>query len=376
MRSPLQRLYQTKLQLLATVLTFAGFVVLVLGHWAARTSRGAWLQNLPVMEIGSTLFTSGLLAVALNYIDREDAEIRAIERLRTVLRAEAPAIRDAVYDGLAFDVDAVQTAASPDTLDRVIRNSLAVRLGDQALAADVYADLHRQVVRAPERRYDARVSVSLSPWPEGPADGRGSMFVATIRWEYRVTLTSALWQFTCVSDLAEYRRLLDEGAAVWYFAPIADLDAGSEPTFELAQFTIDGSLLPARRTKRAHSQTYSVELRPEQLGHQVKLAHTCRVLIQKHGHLLYLDVPKPTRGLSVELDYADAGIQFVNALDFIASAQQPHTVRSPGSVPSRSVSIEFDGWVFPKSGVAFVWVLEDETKKLSRIPAKGARRNY
>jgi hypothetical protein len=361
MSSLLQRLYQTKLQLLAAVLTFVGFVVLVVGHWAIRTPSGAWLQNLPVMEIGSTLFTAGLLTIALEYIDRQDADARATERLSKLLDEKIPALRDAVYDGLAFNTDVLKAHASPETLDRVIRNSLAVRLGDEALAADVYADLHQQVVRAPERRYDARTSVTLTSWTDGPDRGRGSMFVATISWEYRVTPVTARRRFVCVSDLAEYRRLVDEGKdAVWYFEPVAGLNGASVQAYELVQCTVDGTQLPIRRSTHGERQTFTVELRPEHLGHQVKLAYTCRVLVQKHGHLLYLDISKPTRGLSVELNYADAGIRHVNALDFIASAQQPHTARSPKSLPGRSVSIGFDGWVFPKSGVAFVWVLEDE----------------
>jgi hypothetical protein len=141
----------------------------------------------------------------------------------------------------------------------------------------------------------------------------------------------------------------------------------------LVQFTVDGVVLPIRRSERAGRQTYSVELPPERLGHEVKIAHTYRVLVRKHGHLLYLDVAKPTRGLHVEFNYAGSGIREVTALDFIASAQQPRTVRSPKSLPGRSVSIGFDGWVFPKSGVAFVWVLEDElarkTKPRSAEPA-------
>jgi hypothetical protein len=49
----------------------------------------------------------------------------------------------------------------------------------------------------------------------------------------------------------------------------------------------------------------------------------------------------------------------------IASAQQPRTLRSPTSVPARSVDVGFDGWVFPKSGVAFVWVLTSEVEALA-----------
>jgi hypothetical protein len=70
------------------------------------------------------------------------------------------------------------------------------------------------------------------------------------------------------------------------------------------------------------------------------------------------DIPRPTKGLQVQFWYGDCGIRRVNTPDFIASAQQPRILRSPSSVPTPSVEIGFDGWNFPKSGVAFVWVLE------------------
>jgi len=77
-----------------------------------------------------------------------------------------------------------------------------------------------------------------------------------------------------------------------------------------------------------------------------------------------------TKGLQVQLWYGDCGIRRVNTLDFIASAQEPRILRSPASVPTPSVEIGFDGWIFPKSGVAFVWVLESELP----TQAAGAKR--
>lgn len=150
MRSPLQHLYQTKLQLLATVLVFAGFALMVIGRWATRTLADTWLQDLPISDVGSTLLIAGLLTIALDYIEHEVARARDTERLRKIFDEKMPALRDAVYEGLASDADQVKLLSN-ETLDQVIRNSLAVRLGDRALAADAYADLHRQVVRAPER---------------------------------------------------------------------------------------------------------------------------------------------------------------------------------------------------------------------------------
>lgn len=74
MQSPLDRLYRTKLALLATIATVVGIAVLVLAHWADAHAAGGWLTDLPVTDIGSALFTTGLIAIFFEYIDQADAE--------------------------------------------------------------------------------------------------------------------------------------------------------------------------------------------------------------------------------------------------------------------------------------------------------------
>jgi hypothetical protein len=93
---------------------------------------------------------------------------------------------------------------------------------------------------------------------------------------------------------------------------------------------------------------------------EVTIVYTYRALVLRHGHLLYLDMPRPTKGLHVQLNYAEAGIRRVNTLDFFASSEQSRVDQAPASVPAKTVDVSFDGWIFPRSGIAFVWVLEDE----------------
>ncbi len=125
------------------------------------------------------------------------------------------------------------------------------------------------------------------------------------------------------------------------------------------QCAVNGTDRPIRRTQRKGSQLYTATI-PETTYEEVTISCTYRVLVQRNGHLLYLDIPRPTMGMHVQLWYGDCGIRRVNTLDFIASAQEPRILRSPASVPTPSVEVGFDGWIFPKSGVAFVWVLEGE----------------
>jgi hypothetical protein len=60
----------------------------------------------------------------------------------------------------------------------------------------------------------------------------------------------------------------------------------------------------------------------------------------------------------VELRYGGRGISYLNVLDFIANSQQARIVRSSQALPEQTIEVSYDDWVFPKSGVAFVWALQ------------------
>ncbi|MFD9431471.1 hypothetical protein [Streptomyces sp. NPDC060002] len=340
-----------------------GIALMVLAHWADGHAAGTWLNNLPVMDVGSALFTTGLIAILFAYIDQADAETRANERLRKVLVEEAPAIRDAVVDGFAFAPESLTNVASDNTLDRIIENTLGIRLGDKELAADAYQDLKEQVIGAKRRQVDARVSVALTPWKNGPASGEGSMFVATISWESRVTPPTPVLRFSCVSDLDTYRELsVDPTSTIsWYFPRFNGLDAASPEVFELVQVAVNGKNQTVRRSTRKGGQVFTCTLDNDaSLKDEATISYTYRVLVQRHGHVLHLDLAQPTKDFRAELWYGDCGIRRMNVIDYLSGPRQPRHRHLDASDPSPSVEVAYEGWTFPKGGVAFVWVLEDE----------------
>lgn len=123
------------------------------------------------------------------------------------------------------------------------------------------------------------------------------------------------------------------------------------------QFSVDGEERPISRAERRAGQVYTVNLGKETIeaGEEVRVSYTYRTVNLRDGHLLHFDIEQPTRGIEVELDYGDTDIASVTVLDFIASSERTHITRSSKRVPERSVEVTFDGWAFPKSGIAFVW---------------------
>jgi len=89
------------------------------------------------------------------------------------------------------------------------------------------------------------------------------------------------------------------------------------------------------------------------------------------GHHLVL---KPTHGVTIGLNFGGSAIRYINVVDYIASATQPVISQTPAIDPSPSASVSFDGWVLPKAGVAFVWVLDEEMSKVAERQTEGRPR--
>jgi hypothetical protein len=365
MHDPLNRLYRTKLVLLATLLLFLGLALLIFGHWIQHASGWHWLTNWPVVDIGSALFTTGLLAVAWQYMDGQDSEVRDTDRLKRVLAESAPAMRDAVIQGFAFEPSDLARVSTPHTLDQIITNGLAIRLGDAEFAREIYEDLEQQAINMPERLHDARVSIHLSSPPaaaQGTPAGHSPLLIVTMRWEYSLVPIFPTRRFVCTSDLREFRELNQDtaGTSVWYIPETADIHADGEAAFELLDFTVNGEARGIRRTAKAGSQTYTVALGADAMQSRdpITVAYTYRAVVAAEGQRLRLRVDQPTKGWTIELNHTDASIGEVAVLDYIASGEQTRISRSPASLPEQTVTVEFDGWVFARSGVAFVWTTE------------------
>jgi hypothetical protein len=359
MRDPLHRLYQAKLTVLAFLLFFVGLGLLIFGHWIQSEPAWGALRNWPIIDIGSGMFTTGLLGVGLQYLDGEDSEVRETERLKRVLADTAPAMRDAVIDGFAFEPDDLARVATPEVLDQIVVNALGLRLNDAAMAHEVVADLREQAIDLPERLEDVRVTIRLS-MDRGTPNGRAPMYVATLHWECKIVPRYSMRHFVCLSDPEEFRDLEHDTTATsaWYVGDRWGLDASDRDTFELVDFTVNGQPAAIRRTGKRNSQTYSVSLGEEAMRatEPVALSYTYRTLLAVEGNLLKLRVDQPTQGFAVTLDYTDTDVEHVTVLDYIASGERTRLSRSSADVPERMVDLAFDGWVFPRAGVAFVWI--------------------
>jgi hypothetical protein len=361
------RIRKLKAALLAAGLTLAGIILIWLGSWIVGLSLGSWswLHAVPLGELGGVLVGAGLLSTLFEYSFRKDQEEATVEQFRNIIREQAPAMRDAVVEGFAIHPDDLKRVATPELLDDLATNSLALSFGDPAFATEVYGDIKRQAIRAAERWYDARVSIDLGiPRSSTIGATRASLFDVVVRWEYTVVPKYRYRKFVVVSDRRRYEELAAEGGetSVWFKPATTGLDVTDSDNFELVQFTLGGQELKIRRSTDAVSQTYRVDLGETGIGDDkdVVLSFTYRSRLPQSGHLLHIDIDRPTRGLSVEFDYTKAGITRLKTIDYLSSGRQARVSDYPAATGTQVVTVGYDGWIMPKAGLAFVWTLEHE----------------
>jgi hypothetical protein len=266
MNETISQLRKTKTLLSVVLLVVAGAALIALGHRIQDAT--AWYGLLPLTELGGILVGAGILSVWLDaYLSREQNQLEE-HRLRSILTEQAPVMRDAVLQAFAANHDDLKRVATPELLDGIISNSLALRLNSAEFAHEIYTDIRDQAIRAAERWHDANLSIQLAPLPMGSGTSKRrptsssspNLFSVTVRWEYTTIPGHQQRRFVCTADRAEYDELANsnDGTTGWYIGPSSNVDAATTEAFELLTFTVDGDQRPIRRSARKHGQTYSV----------------------------------------------------------------------------------------------------------------------
>ena len=370
----LHSLRKTKTVLLAVSLTLAGLLTIMLSRWLAKMTLGAWgwLQDVPLAELGGGLVSAGLISPIFEYASQRDQE----RRFRQIIREEAPAMRDAVVEGFAIHPEDLKRVATPELLDDIAANVMALRLGDEQFAREIYRDIRDQAIRAAERWYDVTVRVRLSTAVERSTAGTPLLDV-TVEWEYTTVPSSATRRFACVSDQDEYNELRQDvpATSTWFMASRPGMDARSQESYELLELTVDGRPQPIRRSTRATGQTYSVDLDEDaRSGKPVRIRQVFRTITPQWSHRLYFAVAQPTRGWSLRLDYTDTAIAEVQISDTISPTPPARITRSPEVVPGKVIAVEASSWLLPRSGVAFTWATNDELPQTKQPEAVASSR--
>lgn len=352
---------------MAACLTLAGILLIVLGNWLGALPLGAmsWLIS-AIGEVGGILLAAGLIGSLFEYAVRR-TQLDLIhtvvgELVRKILREEAGTIKDAVVNGFAIQPEDLRRVATPELLDTIAANAMALRLGDEQFAREIYTSIRDQTIRASERWLDVDVNMRLSTMVERSASGAPLLDV-TVTVEYTTVPSHPVRRFVCTSDKGEHNELRHDmpATSAWYMTPRPGMDASSRENFELLSLAVDGAERRIRRSAKRGSQTYTVDLTPEHGSRQsVRIRQVYRTVTPAWGHRLFIELAQPARNFSLDVDYTNSPIANLHVTDTVATALPAQISRNPAATPGKVLQLEVPGWLLPKTGFTLTWTLESE----------------
>lgn len=322
-------------------------IAIVLGIAFVAISQISTLRRiewLPLRELGFAAMGTGTVAVVFEYLARRDWIRRIVE---------------AVLRGFAASPQDLARLLSDNAVDAIAENSLALRLGNRALAAHIVRDVTTQVAQAQGRlRFDAVVSINLTPWTT--PNGTNSFYMASVRCSYRTEAPlGEPQQFAVVSDADRYRQLLHEPntIAAWIFAPHAGMTAASPEVFTLDRFDINGTAQPITHAATPNERTFTVHPEPDAApaGELYTVAYEYRALLDRTSLGFRFDVAAITHRLNLNFTIYDPTVAAIDPLIHIPSYQAAsvRTSRSTGTSTSATVTVET--WIMPITGINFLW---------------------
>ena len=182
-------------------------------------------------------------------------------------------------------------------------------------------------------------------------------------------------KFAVVSDRQRYDQLVAERGetSVWYRRPIPGLAVNDPEVFALEQFTINGRPIDFTRQADDVSQVYTVDLGQNTIdqGQSAVVAFNFRTLVPRDGHVVHINIDRPTKGLDVELTYDSSSVKRVRLMDFASRGDGGCVSEEP---ETSVVRYRYDGWLFPRAGLVFAWTLATEADQPARPRRPGRQR--
>ncbi len=249
-------------------------------------------------------------------------------------------------------------------IDGMIRQCFQVRarsaeLGD-ALFYEMFEALFGKDDRQLELRSNFRYDIAVCE-PTGEEaremEGFSDDFRVTTRIEYTKVLRNPIFLIGCAGNneqlsaffedpFCEYRWLLQDG----HF-PARRRD------FRVQRVRIDQEDVPVIRTENS-DRGYEVwcggEHLREKLNRQVRVELEIVTRAARSRRFFSVYLVYPTRGLDISFFYEGAPLASVREISFFAGRHPyPAIVREEGR--SISLKISDEEWIFPNSGVTFIW---------------------
>lgn len=249
-------------------------------------------------------------------------------------------------------------------IDNMIRRCFQARARDPEMGDAVYYEMFETLFGKEDRPLELRTNfkydISINDFSGSEKEENGSRenyFKVVTRVSYTKTLRDKVFLIGCAMNNRQLSALFDEERCEYRWLLTGRDDAFSGDDFRVGKVKVDGMDVPVIRTdctKRGYEVWCGGETLARKLRQPVRMELEIETKKFKTNNLFSVYLVYPTRGLDICFNYGGSSLKNVRQIGFFAGRHpSPEVVEDKGNFIKLRISD--DEWIFPTSGVTFIW---------------------
>ncbi|MDI6726995.1 MAG: alanine racemase [Smithellaceae bacterium] len=250
-------------------------------------------------------------------------------------------------------------------ISNIIRHCLHTRTRSVDLGDAIYYEMletmfgkeDRQLELRSDFRYDIKVAMPTGEDGDCAGGAEEGHLDVTVHIEYRKILKNHLFMIGCAGNNEQLAAFFEDSRCQYRWLLDGDEHLVPPRDFQVASVKIDGEEIPiieSLNTSRGYEVWAGGEYLREKLNRQVKIELEIATKKSRQSGNFSIHIVYPTRGLEINFHYGGTGLKNVREVCFFAG-RRPYPAVSRQEGGGIRLQIPREEWVFPHSGVTFIW---------------------
>ncbi|HPC74572.1 MAG TPA: alanine racemase [Syntrophales bacterium] len=251
-------------------------------------------------------------------------------------------------------------------IDNVIRRCFQARAEDKEMGDAVFYEMFETLFGKEDRRLELRtnfrydITVSDYPARETRNDPQAvNYFKVTTHIEYTKTLRNNPFIIGCALNNQQLSDLFEDPRCEYRWLLFSRDALFKEGDFQVDRVCVDGEVVPITRTAyttRGYEVWCGGDVLRKKINRPIRLKIDIQTKKYKSSNSFSVYLVYPTRGLDISFHYAGTNLKNVREVSFFAGKHPyPQVTTERGKLIR--LMVDENDWVFPNSGVTFIWDL-------------------
>ena len=248
-------------------------------------------------------------------------------------------------------------------IDNIIRHCLQTRARDEELGNAIYYEMFETLFGKEDRRLELRsgfrynIRIGKLPKIKKNAVYAENYFRVSTHIEYKKTIRDNIFMIGCASNHSQLAALFEDPRCEYRWLLSDGRNLSMERDFTIERVRIDNENIPiveTKKTKRGYEVWCGSEKLKRKINSEVKIEIEIATWQAKDNKIFPVYLVYPTRGLEINFNYEKANLKNVREESFF-SGRHPQPSISKRKDKSIDIKISDKEWIFPTSGVIFLW---------------------